>query len=932
MRRVIALSFLFIGFCLGVAAQEDYASSLNNAGARYHENGEYAKAELLYLRALQINKIALGENHPDYALSLNNLGLLYNDIGDYTKAEQYYLQAYNVYSNAPEENLAEYASLLNNLGNLYKNTGDYSKAEQYYLQSLELVKTTLGENQAAYASSLNNLGNLYRNIGDYSKAEQCFLQSLEIVKFVLGEKHPDYASLLNNLGNLYRNSKDYPKAKQCYLQALAIIKDTLGENHAAYASSLNNLGLLYGDIGDYSNAEQCYLQASNISKITLGENHPNYATSLDNLGNLYRANRNQPKAEQCYLQSLEIIKTALGENHPDYAFVLNDIGILYGNAGDYSKAEDYLLRAQAVSKSCFVQSLNYMSEQQRNSYWNTIKNKYESVYPEFVYRYQPQKPTISSFAYNNELFTKGLLLNSSNAIRFSITESVDTALIRQWNELTTIKQKMIVMEEKNPQSQYLEQLRKEAEQLEKSITRSSAAYRENLRQWNISWDSVRAVLKPKQVAIEFMKVPLNMDSTMYCALLLRDTCSYPLMIPLFEENQVAGLAGVSLSSAIKQVYDYNGYGMQLSQIVWSKIQKYINRGDEVFFAPTGVLYQLAIENLPFDENHTMSDVYNMVRLSSTREIVLQPGKKKYKTAALYGDINYNLRDTSVMLANADRYRDMAKISIVGLSGDTVQRSMASNLPGTKKEIDTIQPILQKKKIDVTVYAWDNACEESFKALTGKHPSILHIATHGFFWDDAKAKKEQYFRQRGGVNQENRSIDPLDRCGLLFTGANVALSGHSKTLPEGVDDGILTAKEISNLDFRTTDIVVLSACETGLGDITGDGVFGLQRAFKMAGAQTILMSLWRVDDDATQLLMAAFYRHLSQGQSKRRAFRNAQQEVRNYTVTEPQTSAPTVTKTKSKDKSKSSASETILETITTQPYTSPYFWAGFILLD
>ena len=844
MRRVIVLSFLVIGFCLGVAAQEDYASSLNNAGARYHENGEYAKAELLYLRALQINKIALGENHPDYALSLNNIGLLYNDIGDYTKAEQYYLQAYKVYSNAPEENHAEYASLLNNLGNLYKNTGDYSKAEQFYLQSLEMVKTTLGENQAAYASSLNNLGNLYRNIGDYSKAEQCFLQSLEIVKSVLGENHPDYASLLNNLGNLYRNS------------------------------------------------------------------------------------RNQPKAEQCYLQSLEIIKTALRENHPDYAFVLNDIGILYGNAGDYSKAEDYLLRAQEISKSCFLQSLNYMSEQQRNSYWNTIKNKYESVYPEFMYRYHPQNPSISCFAYNNELFTKGLLLNSSNAIRLSIAESGDTALIRQWNELTAVKQKMIVMEEKNPQSQYLVQLRKEAEQLEKSITRSSAAYRENLRQWNITWDSVRAVLKPKQVAIEFMSAPLNEDSTMYCALLLRDTCSYPIMIPLFEENEVAGLAGVSLASAIKQVYDYNGYGMQLSRIIWSKIQKYIHRGDEVFFAPTGVLYQLAIENLPFDESHTMSDIYTMVRVSSTRELVLRPDKKKYKTAALYGGINYNLRDTSVMLANAGRYRDMAKISIVGLSGDTILRSLASDLPGTKKEIDTIQPILQKKKIDVTVYAWDNACEESFKALTGKHPSILHIATHGFFWDDAKAKKERYFRQRGGVHQENRSIDPLDRCGLLFTGANVALSGHSNTLPEGVDDGILTAKEISNLDFRTTDIVVLSACETGLGDITGDGVFGLQRAFKIAGAQTILMTLWKVDDDATQRLMTAFYRHLSSGQSKRQAFRNAQQEVRNYTVTETQTTSPTVTKTKSKDKTKSSTSETV----TTQPYSSPYYWAGFILLD
>ena len=157
---------------------------------------------------------------------------------------------------------------------------------------------------------------------------------------------------------------------------------------------------------------------------------------------------------------------------------------------------------------------------------------------------------------------------------------------------------------------------------------------------------------------------------------------------------------------------------------------------------------------------------------------------------------------------------------------------------------------------------------------------------------------------------------------------MALSGHSNTLPKGVDDGILTAKEISTLDFRSTDIVVLSACETGLGEISGEGVFGLQRAFKMAGAKTILMSLWRVDDDATQRLMIAFYRHLCSGQSKRQAFRKAQQEVRNYTVSETRTSASPVTRTKSKDRSRSTTSETV----TTQPYRSPYFWAGFILLD
>ena len=310
----------------------------------------------------------------------------------------------------------------------------------------------------------------------------------------------------------------------------------------------------------------------------------------------------------------------------------------------------------------------------------------------------------------------------------------------------------------------------------------------------------------------------------------------------------------------------------------------------------------------------MGDVYRMVRVSSTRELVLDKKAIPYQTATLYGDIDYSLKDTSIMMANAERYRDIAEVSIIDLSGDTIQRSFAKNLPGTKKEIDSIKPILESLNINATVYAKDTACEESFKALSGKKQNILHVATHGFYWKNDTLKK-----------------NPLDRCGLLFAGANTALGGHASILPEGVDDGILTAKEISNLDFRTTDIVVLSACETGLGDITGEGVFGLQRAFKMAGAQTILMTLWKVNDDATQRLMAAFYRHLSSGQSKRQAFRNAQQDMRNYTVTEERKNASSASD-KYKNKGKTTTENAVIETTTTQPYSSPYYWAGFILLD
>ena len=268
-------------------------------------------------------------------------------------------------------------------------------------------------------------------------------------------------------------------------------------------------------------------------------------------------------------------------------------------------------------------------------------------------------------------------------------------------------------------------------------------------------------------------------------------------------------------------------------------------------------------------------------------------------------------------AQSAAYPSLAFRSVIN---DTINRGRVGYLPGTKSEIEGIQTALSNKKVRVQTYTSSAANEESFKALSGTRQNILHIATHGFYWADST------------------NIDPMERSGLLFAGANMTLSGHSDRLPEGVQDGILTAKEISTLDLRETDIVVLSACETAQGVITGEGVFGLQRAFKMAGAKTIMMTLWKVNDDATQLLMNFFYRHYSRGMSKRQAFRLAQQEVRNYTGEssadgENRSTLHEKYKQKGKGVGKSQPSEVSgQKSGVSHPYASPYYWAGFILLD
>ena len=604
------------------------------------------------------------------------------------------------------------------------------------------------------------------------------------------------------------------------------------------------------------------------------------------------------QAEKYYLEALEIQKRVLGINHPNYASSLNDLGVYYSSIGDHELANSYLTSSCCIQKQLFCSSLDYMTENQRMQFWKTMQSKFDETYPIFAYKYHFSQPSISTFAYDNELFRKGLLLSSSNIIRQSILESNDSILIEQWNELVGIKQVIMNLEEKDPTSTNLLHYKNQADSLEKIVTKSSAIFRETKQQQSITWDSIQQYLNPDEVAIEYFIAPLNEDSTMYCALLLRHDSQYPELIPLCEEKEIVNCLSHNQTN---DIYTFDTNSKTIFNLIWDKILPQIHEGETIYFSPAGLLHQIAIENIPYNQTHTMSDVYTMVRLSSTREIVKKDKSIKHHTATIYGGIFYDVDKTS-LLGESRNYDTEDMFAYRSISSTLPNRGSVLYLPGTKQEAESIHSLLTSNNITSTLYTASKANEESFKSLSGKHRNILHIGTHGFYWEDSTARKQDYFSQRiqlqmlGDNQLQKPSIDPLTRCGLLFAGSNIALSGHSNDLPEGVQDGILTAKEISLMDLHDADLVVLSACETAKGDITSEGIFGLQRAFKMAGVQTIIMSLWKVNDQATQMLMTEFYTNwISKNQSKREAFKNAQNTVR-------------------------------------AKFEEPEYWAGFILLD
>lgn len=526
--------------------------------------------------------------------------------------------------------------------------------------------------------------------------------------------------------------------------------------------------------------------------------------------------------------------------------------------------------------------------------------------------------------YNHELFKKGLLLRNNDHLRQYILEANDTSAIYLYDKIQSLRVQRERLNENRQNDSLVLSISKEIDNKERLLYSLSHTYQAQVQADSLSWKDIQNSLKPNEAAIEFVNFGY-IDQ--YYALLLRKDFDAPKIVhlPNFKRhpqedkdfwmnmyqkdlemyeryNWPDSLRPkephfLEFSGSASVVYEYGANGTELYHALWEPLEEYITRGETIYFAPSGVLHQLSVEALPYNEKHTIGDIYNLVRVSSTRELTISKKTKKYTTATLFGGIQYDMQAEEICAAS-ELYTFDNSLALRCVEIDTTNRGAVQYLKGTKLEVENINNVLKQHKVKVNIHTATNANEESIKAISGKQQNIIHIATHGFFWTDSVANKQEYFSSRSSsLNERARSyIDPLNRSGLLFAGANLALSGNRDELPENVQDGILTAKEVSLLDLRETELVVLSACETGKGEITGDGVFGLQRAFKMAGVQTIIMSLWPVNDQATQLLMTEFYNNwIGKQQSKREAFRNAQNTVRTK-------------------------------------YEEPEYWAGFIMLD
>lgn len=832
-------------------------------------------------------------------LLLDNIGQFYHDyLFEYTKAEKYYLQALEI--NTDDRELM--AAISTDLGSLYKDIGEYEKAEPLLL----FAHQSIHEQSDLFLPTLVNLGDLYWKMGDRQRALESFL-------FV--NKYPNaYDSKTRDkirckIGDIYSSLGLISDARDYYQEVIDSFKITL-----------TNYGILWSSDWAWANrglAWLKYIEGDTMSLISASQheveildmyeyrNNKDYMYAFSFMAAAYALNRDYIAAEAAYRKSLELCYSVMGDNNVDYASDMLELGVIHNRLGKSGLKE--IRKAYNIYHKKYITLSSFASTQQRNYFWNMLRGTFENTLPQYYIRALDVDSGITQLAYDVLLFQKGILLSTAQLITSSILNSGDSILINDFREYKKLNEQIYKLQEISVPKSIIDSLTIVAEEKEKLLVNKSISYRKENALWNITWDSVQHHLRNREVAIEFFIAPISNDSTLYCALVLRNDSSVPILVTLFTEQEITHLLNNDNGEPINSIYEFSGMGGKLYEKIWTNILPFISPEDTIYFAPTALLYQLAIEKLPYDANHTMSDHFNMVRLSSTREIVLRNNREHKESATIYGGIQYDV-DTTELLAASRQYEQTQLLASRGMENDTTDRGSVKYLWGTKKEAESIDRLLAKHNVSATLYTSTAANEESFKALSGKHQNIIHIGTHGFYWADSTAHKQDFFMQRsmsmGDDLPMQYAIDPLDRCGLLFAGANMALSGHSRDLPEGVQDGILTAKEISLMDLRDCDLVVLSACETAKGDITSEGVFGLQRAFKMAGVQTIIMSLWKVDDNATQMLMTEFYTNwIEKEQSKREAFKNAQNAVR-FAV----------------------------DKYGDRMYADPVYWAGFIMLD
>lgn len=813
--------------------------SILDAAENFYQVRQYKPAEIYFLDAKLSYEAEGITNNINYSKVHADLGLLYATMGRYNSAEYYTSEALSIREQTLGKDSKAYASSLNNLAVLYQETARFNESEKYFDEALQVVKEQLGAESQEYAIVLNNQAILFSEIGRTEQAVSKLNTAIAILDKLKKKVVRNQVSFQSNLALLYQQTGKLTEAEAIYLK----LEKMLGSKDPFYAGVLNNLALLYVQMEQTDKVENYLKRSADVYKTRFGDQNPNYAKVLNDLGNFYRTQGRFAEAEENLTRALTIRGTALDTNHPDYVKSQEDLAILYWKKGDLAKAESNYKIAMDKSLDFISRYFPPMSEAEKTKYWDVLHPRFQRFY-NYCLEASATNPAVAKTMYDYQIATKGLLLNTTNKIKKAIFASGNNELIKDYvawldKKETLARYYSLSKEDLTNQKIDLPVLEKEANDMERSLSQRSTDFSQGYAADKVEFSQIATVLSDQEATVEFIRIQsydknFTTDSK-YAALILTKGLAVPKLVVLDNGNQLETRYAKFYRNAIQQkstdTYSYDQF--------WARVDPALTGKKIIYVSADGVYNQISLNTLKKTDGDYLLNRYDIILVGNSKDVIALKNQKPVaskKNAFLLGFPDYG--------------------------GDAV-----AALPGTKVEVESITKILKANGYQTTPYLQKAATEAVMKSLKG--PAIVHVATHGYFQADVEQASV-------GVHQENAKNNPLLRSGLLLAGASPTIKGEVMPNLESNDNGVLTAYEAMNLALEGTDLIIVSACETGLGDVrAGEGVYGLQRAFLVAGAKAMVMSLWKVDDAATQALMTNFYTNLAKGGSKAKAFKQAQ---------------------------------------------------------
>jgi len=913
-----AESIPFFEGCLTIYAHQGrqlsnhYIQTLYTLAITHEQLSQFDRAVPILEECAQLTREWVGEEHDQYIRTLYKLARIYHQRGVFAQASQLLSQVVEVNARNFGKQALAYLDPMQTYARVLQDMGAYDQAENLLLEGKYIIEESHGTENEDYAMLTHNLGECWLNLGRYQQAEKILETSVKLKKQFYGELHQEYANTLNNLGIAYKHTSKADEAEEAFEEVRRIYLQTIGGENSHYTDFLSNLGYLYLELGKYDKAVKVLLECLEKDEQLRGKKHPVVANTLSLLGQLSSMLQRYELAQVYYLKSLEIYLD-IQQVNPKFvsAVAYNYATMLKNGLKDFEQAQTYY-KLGLTQYIDFIQAqLPALSEQEKLPLINTYHSMLNG-YAGFVVACLDTHPERAQALYEYYLVLKGILSYSTQHMRKTISQLGDSELDKDFEKWLMIKRKLANAYKQAVLPDDMGLWEEEANQLERKLSQHSHEFVRNQALTEVNWKKIREALSPHEAAIETFRVSyvdsnkgeVMIDYLFWGILPSQYEQTYPTLIRIPEgeklENSHLKQYQLSLLSQDplkdtqrillfdrEEDQSTQNDTQQLFEVFWKPIHAFYTAYaavNKLYFSPDGVYHLINAETFSIPAKGTYTgDLIDMHLLISTRDIIYihtyASQVKNNRKAVLLGAPDFEYKETKYLesVVNDQILSDSLRWV------DALRDKKIPSLPGTKQEVEEIGILLQEHNWECEILMGGKASVDQLWSI--ERPVVLHLATHGYFSqrNDKTIQGDTHelvFLEDEHTHIQYGSQHPLLRSGLLLAGAQ-QMSGTSSDSDSETLTGIFSAYDAAHLDLSGTELVVLSACETAVGQVQyGEGIHGLQRAFFQAGAKTLICSLWRVSDMATRELMTAFYRYWLSGNEVRKAFSMAQKELRN----------------------------------------------------